>query len=976
MDWTALRPGQRTSVVLAVICRDSQGTRHLMQTQDRRGLKVWLEGEIPYGGTIVGVDLLVTSVSPMQFAVSRESVVVPVPVCDKGSLDQVIDLCAGLGGFSCASSRVGFAVQAGVDQNGLWRKLFQSFHKGAQFFVGDLVDPNVVRQLLSLGHFHCVLCSGVSCQPHSVLGDKRGMDDPRADSLPKTLNIAWLLQAAVVIIECTPEVLRNAQAQELLRQFTVNTGYRMFQTILKLSNAWCTRRDRWVAILTAPVICMCELPDLPSCAEIRVIRDLIPAFTPWPQSEHDQLVLNLYELSKYYQYAAGGIDNAWLNMDDQLPTLLHSAGNQMYTCACGCRAALSEARLKSKGLVGVLILLPTCQTHMNIYMRHARYLHPCEMWALMGGHPQASMGHNLRLAMAGVGQAVAPLMGLWIFAHVRRSLDLTFEVPPCDPTQVLKEYMAEIIQACRAKWPPLPAPTAPDPVDDDPIEDVTPWITLTWPCTDQPDVKVKLTPHVTGQQLLDAERSLNVPVDGCSLRVDGEEFDAAQPLPPSSLVSIVPQGWHPSQLSATPVIPCCLSADDFIRYVQTSDASDLGLVTDLQELRAIRVPSFSRAERLGLLTMQGPVWGDDEVLYGLLQTAIGTDTDQHVHVWDPLLVTGLLQCETTSTWSDLVAPLGPVATVVSAVLLGGHWIPLVWRVDMVGSQMHTVSVPSEYAPVMEKLARVIEVLRGGARGTWKEHSLGFSPSGHCGALVLSFVRHLLWGWLLVTDQDWLAHYAGGMRGEFIEHLPDPCSRPCLAGLGFTVHQRLADLLLSHGVAASDTSARASAVVKALGEREVGTALESKNPWRELKWLGNQVRPPFMLIKPAELQAQIDKRASDLPVGHKKHKHAKTPKGKGKGNSKPVVSLDPTLLRLEAGIFQSSDGVPMSQIGLSQVGSSASGVAVVSVQVIEPYLKAGPLSPGPLALFVVDAPEVPTTACSVSAERVPLVCCEF
>ena len=92
----------------------------------------------------------------------------------------------------------------------------------------------------------------------------------------------------------------------------------------------------------------------------------------------------------------------------------------------------------------------------------------------MGGHPDFKVGHNLRLAMAGVGQAVAPVMGLWIFAHVRRSLDLTFEVPPCDPTQVLKEYMAEIIQACRAKWPPLPAPTAPDPVDDDPIEDVTP----------------------------------------------------------------------------------------------------------------------------------------------------------------------------------------------------------------------------------------------------------------------------------------------------------------------------------------------------------------------------------------------------------------------------------------------------------------------------------------------------------------------
>ena len=448
MDWTKFSVGQRVSLVLALICH-SEGSWHLTQSSDRRGLKIWVRGKLPFEATMVGVDLLVTSLTPMQMEVDGDSLVFPVPVCTRAALTQVVDLCAGMGGFTAVIDRLGFHAKAGVDHNGIWRGLYQSLHEGATFHAGDLMDSVVLRELLGQGLFHGIVCSGIACQPHSVLGDRRGMSDPRAESLPKSLHLGWLLQAAVLILECTPEILRDAQAQEMLRQFCVATGYRLTQSILKLGNTWCTRRDRWIAVLTAPVVQVCELPDMPKGDQIRVIHDLIPAFTPWHQFDQDQLVLNLYELSKYYQYAAGGMDAVWIRVMEQLPTLLHSAGNQMYTCACGCRAALSEARLKQRGLVGTLIRLDTCQTHMNQCMQHARYLHPLEMWVLMGGSPKVSMGHNLRLAMSGVGQAVSPLMGLWIFAHVRQCLDRTFEVSPCQPMQVLTAYMDQVIAECR-----------------------------------------------------------------------------------------------------------------------------------------------------------------------------------------------------------------------------------------------------------------------------------------------------------------------------------------------------------------------------------------------------------------------------------------------------------------------------------------------------------------------------------------------
>ena len=181
MDW-AFTKGQRTSLVLSLICYDSQGNWHLLQSQDRRGYKLWVHGSIPHAGTIAGVDLLVTSEWPLHLEVDDASFVTPVPPCDRLSLLRVTDLCSGLGGFSVTAPRLGFTVGAGVDQNERWGPLFSVLHPDASFFCGDLMDTAVLRKLLAQGHFHGVVCSGIACQPHSVLGDRRGMADPRAQS--------------------------------------------------------------------------------------------------------------------------------------------------------------------------------------------------------------------------------------------------------------------------------------------------------------------------------------------------------------------------------------------------------------------------------------------------------------------------------------------------------------------------------------------------------------------------------------------------------------------------------------------------------------------------------------------------------------------------------------------------------------------------------------------------------------------------
>ena len=162
--------------------------------------------------------------SPMQMEVDGDSLVFPVPVCTRAALTQVVDLCAGMGGFTAVIDRLGFHAKAGVDHNGIWRGLYQSLHEGATFHAGDLMDSVVLRELLGQGLFHGIVCSGIACQPHSVLGDRRGMSDPRAESLPKSLHLGWLLQAAVLILECTLRFCEMLRHKRCFDSFVLPQG--------------------------------------------------------------------------------------------------------------------------------------------------------------------------------------------------------------------------------------------------------------------------------------------------------------------------------------------------------------------------------------------------------------------------------------------------------------------------------------------------------------------------------------------------------------------------------------------------------------------------------------------------------------------------------------------------------------------------------------------------------------------------------
>lgn len=424
------------------------------------------------------------------------------------------------------------------------------------------------------------------------------------------------------------------------------------------------------------------------------------------------------------------------------------------------------------------------------------------------------------------------------------------------------------------------------------------------------------------------------------------------------------QGWildfalkTPSQVSRSPVSE--VGVDWNVYPVSTVNAL-------LQE----RQQTISKEDREQVLGRQGPIWGDDELLAGLNYVALNTGPDQFVHVWDPLLLSGLVVDSHSKTWSELIGKLGVVATVISAVAVDNHWYPVLWRLDSESTKLFTCGVPDSQHAAFNFLSSIVGVHRTGAHQPWKNTALSFVPTGHCGALVLSFVRHLLWGSDLVVSQEQLECAAGTFRVLFVAGLSSPCHRPRLAALGLEPLGLLGDMLQKHGVAHDEVTARVDLIRRELGDEIIAKVVQTGNPWQELKWHANQKRPPLVLIRPSELQKTIAQRA-DKQIGSKRHKQSK---GKGKGKPGVSMTLDPMMLRLDSGVFQSKCGQHLSQVALTGLSVGVSGVVLTTMTVAKPYLQAGKtLSTGALGFLLLDGSPAMVSGFAAEAVRVPLVC---
>jgi hypothetical protein len=149
---------------------------------------------------------------------------------------------------------------------------------------------------------------------------------------------------------------------------------------------------------------------------------------------------------------------------------------------------------------------------------------------------------------------------------------------------------------------------------------------------------------------------------------------------------------------------------------------------------------------------------------------------------------------------------------------------------------------------------------------------------HCGAIT----------WLTLASLRGLSMKFDGLHelrkllaAQFADS--DPPTRPGPTCWGFgpqgQLVKNLAAELLKHGIPEQVADDRAAQAIKVLGSEQVMTALNHRNPWKQLKLLGNNSK--FQFVMPSELARVVDAN----------HGRAVTGKGKSKGAKQPPQPVE-------------------------------------------------------------------------------------
>ena len=132
----------------------------------------------------------------------------------------------------------------------------------AHVICGDLGSRDVLKEVWRQSAGAATFTSGFSCQPFSRLGDGRSSEDTRASCLTKTLELAYYLNAQIIVLECVAPASQDGFVKEELAHFSKHTGYHCTLTDLKLDDIWpcrlklddiwpCRRHRAWW-VLTSP----------------------------------------------------------------------------------------------------------------------------------------------------------------------------------------------------------------------------------------------------------------------------------------------------------------------------------------------------------------------------------------------------------------------------------------------------------------------------------------------------------------------------------------------------------------------------------------------------------------------------------------------------------------------------------------------------------------------------------------------------
>ena len=409
---------KQVTVLFEVLGKDHFGQHHLCRTAIR-GTKFEFQGQLPSDGTIfLAVETLIqVDNGSILMQIGDEGRVYDRTQVQIQNALKVIETCSGIGCLGNGLEQAGFQIVLKHDVNHILLHLANRVFPGPTL-QGDICSNESIHGICQKIPYSCSVAAGVSCQPHSKLGDKRGHHDPRSATLPMTLRMCFLTRQMFIILECVEEIINSEWAQKVLRDFCNTTGYKMKQGSLHLHHVWVSRRSRWWCILSHPMFSTIEWDPFPVFNPPPIVADVLDQFKSCNDEELKQLQLDSYEMGKF---GVEGITNNLVPWRGQAKTCLHSCGNQVTGCPCGCRRfPFNEDRLQNGGIHGHIVQTTQIIQTINGPMQMCRHIAPSELALINGVAPTRDFGQDAKLALCAIGQLASPLQSAWIGAHIMK----------------------------------------------------------------------------------------------------------------------------------------------------------------------------------------------------------------------------------------------------------------------------------------------------------------------------------------------------------------------------------------------------------------------------------------------------------------------------------------------------------------------------------------------------------------------------
>ena len=356
-----------------------------------------------------------------------------------GLSDAVLELCAGVGGMGVGASFLGGSPILSVDSNELSCKHLRANDHGTVLKL-DLNEPSSLKTI----HQHLdvtpgTVTMGFPCQPYSQQGSRLGSNDPRFQALVSGLKVIFMTQAQSAILECVPAAGTNPDVVREIQALAHSRGFDILTVCLDLQDQWPCKRSRWWAILLPREWNTYGLRPWPKGSFTKV-SDLFKCWGAWSEPDEINLQLNLDELTAYSNPAFGG-EKRLITGDDVVATVLHSYGNALGQCPCGCRdGPFNVQTLTQRGLRGSFV---QSQVHHN-----PRFLHPRELGLLLGMPDTVDYRHSPpRDCLSLLGLIASPLQMVWVYAHLKiNAIQATGQFSIPNPQSWLVAYQNELLR--------------------------------------------------------------------------------------------------------------------------------------------------------------------------------------------------------------------------------------------------------------------------------------------------------------------------------------------------------------------------------------------------------------------------------------------------------------------------------------------------------------------------------------------------